>query len=700
MKRIFTLGMAALLLSFTAHAQRTCGTTEKDAMLQLSDPNYVANKERIEEFTKRYLEKKETTGESRGGSIITIPVVVHVVWNTDDENISDAQAISQIDVLNEDFRRMNADASETPSDFEDVAADFEIEFCLATVDPDGNPTSGIVRVETDVDAFGLDDGVKFTSMGGSDAWPADEYLNMWCCDLGPGLLGYAQFPGGSPSTDGVVITYSSFGREGYVIPPYHLGRTGTHEVGHWLNLRHIWGDDGDCSEPEDFCDDTPAQMNSTYGCPSHPYDDGCGDAIMFQNYMDYTDDECYNMLTLDQKDRARALFEPGGARYDLQFSTKCFSYDYDAQVVDIVSPTGTYCYDTFNPVVTIGNSGLVTLTSIDINYSVDGGASSTYFWTGSLGPGDQENVNLPTLSLSEGVHNLTVSVSNPNGNIDEFADNNTDVSDFVVNVTGFALPLIQGFEDGGFPYAGYTINNPDELWTWEQTSLAAKTGASSIYINTFNISDIGEYDEFQLPAYNMEGLTAAHIDFDLANAAYSYSDDWSDTLSMYVSGDCGITWTRIWQKFKPDLGTASPTGTNFIPTNSQWRTESVSLTPYIADKLIIRFRSSSNWENNTFLDNINMNSGSVDVLDVNAVNFTVYPVPAGNLLNLEYYIAEPNSIVAEIYDALGQLVMSEELKGTVGNNTTTLPVRSLTPGYYTIKLISGGKFATGTFMKD
>ena len=137
---------------------------------------------------------------------------------------------------------------------------FEIEFCMATVDPDGNPTTGIVRIPTTSSSFGISDDVKFTFPGGDDAWPADEYMNMWSCDLGSGLLGYAQFPGGPDETDGVVITYSSFGREGYVIAPYDLGRTGTHEVGHWLNLYHIWGDAAGLPGTDDSVDDTPYRM--------------------------------------------------------------------------------------------------------------------------------------------------------------------------------------------------------------------------------------------------------------------------------------------------------------------------------------------------------------------------------------------------------------------------------------------------------
>ncbi|MBC8172318.1 MAG: hypothetical protein H7X71_00305, partial [Chitinophagales bacterium] len=273
MKKYFTISAAFLLFMFTAQAQSThCGTTEHDAMLRATDPEYAKNREMIEKFTERYKEKKQQTGGTRSGTVITIPVIIHIVYNTDDQNISDAQAQSQIDVLNEDFRRQNADASDTPADFEDIAADFELEFCLATVDPDGELTDGIERRESDVTEWGLDDAVKFYSEGGLDAWSNQDYLNIWCCNLTSGILGYAQFPGGAGATDGVVVTYSAFGREGFVVAPYNLGRTASHEVGHWLNLYHIWGDDGDCSGT-DFCDDTPNQEIETYGCPSHPFDD-------------------------------------------------------------------------------------------------------------------------------------------------------------------------------------------------------------------------------------------------------------------------------------------------------------------------------------------------------------------------------------------------------------------------------------------
>ena len=260
--------------------------------------------------------------------IITIPVVVHVLYNTAAQNISDAQILSQIDVLNEDFRRLNSDASNTPADFLPVAADSEIEFCMATTDPNGNATDGITRKQTSNSSWSTNDNMKFSSQGGTDAWPTGDYLNIWVCNMSGGILGYAQFPGGPAATDGIVCLTTAFGTTGNVNAPFNLGRTTTHEVGHWLNLRHIWGD-GNCNA-DDFVSDTPTAGGPNYtGAPcSYPGPNSCNDGggdlpDMFQNYMDYSDDGCMNLYTTGQKDRMRALFDPGGARASLLNSTAC-----------------------------------------------------------------------------------------------------------------------------------------------------------------------------------------------------------------------------------------------------------------------------------------------------------------------------------------------------------------------------------------
>ena len=306
---------------FAQDAARNCSTMEVDARLRAEDPGYATRMEAIESFTQEYV--SNNAGGTR--ATVTIPVVVHVVYNNATENISDAQILSQIDVLNDDFRRNNADAVFTAAGFLGVAADTEIEFCLASVDPSGNPTTGITRTSTTKTSFSTDDKVKQTSQGGIDAWDRDSYLNLWVCDLSGGLLGYAQFPGGAASTDGVVCDYQYFGTIGTATAPFDLGRTATHEVGHWLNLRHIWGDDGTSCAGSDLVADTPNQADETYGCPSTTRI-SCSNGPngdMYQNYMDYTDDACMNILTSGQKTRMQALFSPGGARASIATSTAC-----------------------------------------------------------------------------------------------------------------------------------------------------------------------------------------------------------------------------------------------------------------------------------------------------------------------------------------------------------------------------------------
>lgn len=265
--------------------------------------------------------------------VVTIPCVVHVLYKTSGQNITNQQIYSQIAILNQDYRRMNADTMNTPSMFDSIAADINIEFCLATVDPQGNPTDGITRTSTTGgQLFGyfspLFEDAKYDSLGGKDAWPADQYLNIWVCEMIPGLLGYAQFPGGLPATDGVVISYQSFGNTGTVAAPSLLGRTTTHEVGHWLGLFHIWGDDSDCTGSDSIPDTPNADAASASDCQvllnSCNNEDAYWGALdpndMVQNYMDYSHDSCMNMFTLGQKARMYSFLYTDSTRMGLFIS--------------------------------------------------------------------------------------------------------------------------------------------------------------------------------------------------------------------------------------------------------------------------------------------------------------------------------------------------------------------------------------------
>ena len=241
-----------------------------------------------------------------------IPVVVHVVHHTDADDLSSAQVASQIAVLNEDYTGANADRGNVPAPFAGLVADPGLRFALATADPSGRPTDGITRRRTDVAAFGVDDRVKAAATGGTDAWDPARYLNIWVCRLDGGTLGYAQFPGGPPATDGVVVLTSAFGRGGSAVAPFDRGRTTTHEVGHYLNLSHIWGEARvpTCTD-SDSVDDTPNQWGPNFGKPTFPSGscDNGPDGDLFCNYMDYVDDDAMVMFTRQQVARMHAALE-------------------------------------------------------------------------------------------------------------------------------------------------------------------------------------------------------------------------------------------------------------------------------------------------------------------------------------------------------------------------------------------------------
>lgn len=336
MKKYFV----ALLIAFVAFnsnsfaqlsstKQKKCSSHEYFIQMLQDDPKFAINQQQIEEFTQNYIRNNAPDYLNMAGKtaapIYTIPVVVHVVYKTTAQNISTSQIQSQIDVLNKDFQKLNSDINKVPSVWTSLAADCQIKFCLATIAPNGTATTGIVRKSTTKTSFSTNNDVKFSNRGGDNAWNSSQYLNIWVCNLSGGTLGYAQFPGGAASTDGVVCHYTAFGTSGAAKYPFNLGRTATHEVGHWLNLRHIWGDDGNGCNGSDLVGDTPNQASERYGCPVYPKV-SCSNGPngdMFMNYMDYVDDRCMYMFTTGQKSRMTALLNSGGSRYSVTVSGKC-----------------------------------------------------------------------------------------------------------------------------------------------------------------------------------------------------------------------------------------------------------------------------------------------------------------------------------------------------------------------------------------
>lgn len=315
------------------------------------------------------------------GEVIVVPVVFHVLYNSNVQNVSDAQVLSQLKVLNDDYRRQNADTVNTPASFKSVAADVRISFCLAKVDPNGKYTSGIIHKHTSSDLFLSDDEMKFSSSGGDNAWDSKKYLNIWVCNLFGRTLGYGVMPGAPPERDGIVIQYTAFGTIGTATAPFNKGRTATHEVGHWLGLKHLWGD-ALCGD--DGIADTPPQETSNSDCPSFPHLSSCSNSFtgdMFMNYMDFTNDACMNMFTQGQKNEMRGQFALGNARNSFLNSSVCDSSLAEGGPLPSDSSTNTG-----NMIISVYPNPFSSQLTISCNDKADiiGKTASLYDVTGKL----------------------------------------------------------------------------------------------------------------------------------------------------------------------------------------------------------------------------------------------------------------------------------------------------------------------------
>ncbi len=534
MKNILFLLLS--ISSFLSFSQtRNCGTMDHLNQIRQNDPT-LDQRLQMEEITVQNWINNNP--ESSSSSIITIPVVVHVVYKTSSQNISNTAIYSQITVLNEDFRKLNADASSVPSAFSGVAADCQIEFCLAVRDPSGNTTTGITRTYTTSSSFSTNDDVKHNSSGGKDAWNTSDYLNIWVCNISGGILGYAQFPNsGASNEDGVVCDYAYFGDVGATYP-YDKGRTATHEVGHWLNLRHIWGD-ATCGT--DYVSDTPTQSTSNGGCPSFPSTSNCSgngsNGDMFMNYMDYTYDACMYMFSSGQKTRMRATLN--GSRSSLLSSIGC---------VPVNTPILLSSFVT-NPLCNGDNNG-----SIDL--SVSGGLPPfTYSW--STGSSSQD-----VSSLSSGSYSVTV--TDAQGQVETEYYTLTDPpslsATFIIsNTSGLGMNdgSVAVSPSGGTPtYSYYWIGSSSTSPSIYNLTAGSYTSyvidANNCYItNVLTVIDdvlIPLSVSYSVTDVNCNGGADGSVDVSVAGGSLPYSYIWSngsssEDLSNLSSGSYNLTVT-------------------------------------------------------------------------------------------------------------------------------------------------------------
>jgi hypothetical protein len=600
-------------------------------------------------------------------------------------NITDEQILSQITVLNEDFRRLNEDASETLPIFTPVAADTEIEFVLAKQDPEGLATTGILRVQGTRTSWNMNSDTELKSLS---YWPAEDYMNIWVTTLGGGLLGYAQLPvsnlegledsSNNPFTDGVVIGYNYFGSsaiypEADLEAPWDLGRTTTHEVGHFLGLRHVWGDCG-CS-CDDYVEDTPTQEDSTTGCPSSH--ESCGSQDMFQNYMDYTDDACMNLYTEGQKQRMRIILESSPRRYTLPTSQGLedpVSVSIDLGIKEVIEPANGICTTTLSPSVELRNYGTSTLTSAAIELWVNNSLVELKSATFTLLPLETQLVVFDEIPAPpSGSADFEFVIVEVNGGEDENPAN--DTLQTTVLVPEFTdLPLYEVFET--FP-SDWSIVNEDNEITWMLEQAPSTEGSNTaVAINFRNYTRLGEPDFLVTPQIDLS--TQSNVDL-LFDYSYAFTEGFSnDELRIVVSDDCGATFDMTVFSLKgAALMTTEDTDLPHIPSDrSDWKREHISLNQFAGSGFIqLAFMAINGGGNNLYLDNI----------QVVGQDFTDAGIKG--LLSPGYVFCSENASPVLSIENSGTLPIDEvQLHYTInGGNliSESFPNLALLPGHYT-----------------
>ena len=629
-------------------------------------------------FEKQTLEIQQTVNKRKSvpqpfriyQDVVYVPIVFHVVL-TNPALVTDVQIHAQLDTLNKDFAGMNGDSVNIPAAFKPLFGKSHIQFKLAQRTPDNEPTTGIVRTTTTRVAYStFDNSLKYSSLGGDDAWDHDRYLNVWITNLGGGyVLGYATYPGTSVAAeDGVVIHYTSL--PGGTDAPFNEGRTLTHETGHYFYLYHIWGDDYGC-RGTDYVDDTPNQTTLSSGCPNGSIViDACtptAPGILYEDYMDYTDDACMSMFTNGQVTRMETTLNDYRANYYTSNGAEPVPlYSLDAAAKQIKSPEQRICSSTFSPVVTLRNRGTQTLSSANLYSSIDDGPATLTHWTGSLATLEETTLSLNTITVTAGSHILKVAVASPNGSTDQNTVNDTIATRFQYYQAPPA-PLIEGFESNTFPPARWDIINPDRSLSWERVSGVAKTGNASVVMHNFNYPINGQRDFLRLPELNITSGDSAFLVFQVAAAVKSdplVANIW-DTLQVLASTDCGATYTSLYKKWGRSLITRNvATSSSFIPNSDEWRKDSVNLTQYInAGPVLLSFLNTAESQNNIYLDDINVYSATTNP-NLIAKGFMVTPNPTTGAIAVQLY---PNPATLKgilIYNSSGQKVAEQLVNGS------------------------------------
>ncbi|MCO6500754.1 MAG: T9SS type A sorting domain-containing protein [Vicingus serpentipes] len=687
-----SVAISVLIFISTTNAQNPeqgnwCYTDEHQKHLIEQDPSLIQQHQELEDYILNF--KKNYNASDKKAATIIIPVVIHNI--THDGGIayvSKATIDAQIQAMNDDFQRLNADAINTRSLFLPYVADLDIEFRLAHLDPNGECTEGIVRKESPYSYNTSKSAAE--NVKGVSYWDSKKYLNIWVIDEiedngdGTYIAGYAQFPGnGINSTYGIVIVDQNFGGG---------SRTLTHEVGHCFNLYHTFqsGCSSNCDGGGDRCCDTPPVFESSFNCDNNrntcstdavdvlsPYSSDVVD--QYENYMSYSN--CQNMFSLDQKTRMLATLNNTSTSTGLaQLSTSgnlAFTGTADPYTTPICKPIADFSYNKEY----ICEGGNVTFTDESYNATPTGWA-----WTFTGGSPGASGASSPTITYNNaGTYGVTYSSSTSAGSSAPITKNNIiTVSSLTADYPG---PITyESFENTTTFNNEWIIENPEGL-AWESTTAAATTGSRSVRIRNYFTSEVGEEDALISPSYDLSTAVSKTMRFKVAFAKKVSTD--TDRMIVYYSTNCGESWSLKSVLSNANLTTVANQTSNFTPTlSSHWDEKVVDLSSIgTATNVRFKFLFKSGGGNNIYLDDINVGGFSVGIDEFNNVGaFNIYPNPAHSNAKISFSLFKNvENLSVNVKNALGQ------------NVTSIINGQAFTSGQYTLSIDEQRKLPAGIY---
>lgn len=655
------------------------GHPERRQEIQAAD---AALEHETEEFVANH--------DARGGSQYVIPVVFHIIHNNGLENISDDQIKDAVRILNEDYNKLNPDWDQVKSEFLPIVANVGFTFRLAGYDPEGNCTTGITRTVSEL-----------TNDGGQDMkdlidWPRDMYLNIWVAASAQGAAGYSQTPGNVNSgwgaaADGIVILHNYVGSMGTSSPSH--SRALTHEVGHWVNLKHCWGGTNDPGLADNCgMDDNVSDTPNTIGWTTCNRNGAtCGSTLdNVENYMEYS--YCSKMFTNGQKARMIAALNSGTADRNNLWT----SANLQATGTTDVPPLCLASFTSDQRVVCAGNQ----VQFSDASYH----GASTWQWNFTGGePASSLDENPMVTYNAPGVYPVELTVGN---GVDNLTHQETNYITVLPSV-GAASPYMESFEGMNTldPTTWVASNADGDAGVFSLRTNAGFSGSHSVRMKNNNI-DAGHLDELLGPTIDMSQDTSITLSFRYAFARRTVDND--DLLRIYVSKDCGATWVlRKQVKGSQELPTVAEQTADFTPTNpSQWEQCTITsiTSAYLVPDFRFKFWFQGDGGNDLWLDDININDMSVGVADqpmTGNIGLTVMPNPASQAATLVTYLPQQGTARVELLDMTGRVVrVIADERLSPGNHRWSLPVSELTEGLYAVRVEQNGIRQVARFVKE